>query len=57
MSIKALKNDSICVLKCTRLITKAHDAFGQGRGGEGENLPSLLMATFNINVIDIFTTY
>ena len=40
---------------------KAHAAFDQGRGfeegGGGGNLPSPLMAFFNIHVIDIFTTY
>ena len=30
---------------------------GALRGGRGENLPSPLMAFFNIPVIDIFTTY
>ena len=28
-----------------------------GGGGRGGNLPSSLMAFFNIHVIDIFTTY
>ena len=56
-------NDSIliiCVLQCTRLFKEAHAAFDQGRGferGRGGNLPSPLMAFFNIHVIDIFTTY
>ena len=45
---------------CTGLFAKAHAAFGQGREfagvGRGRgNFPSLLMAIFNIYVIDIFS--
>ena len=43
-------------MKCTRLFKKAYAAFDQRRGferGRGGNLPSPVMAFFNIHVIDI----
>ena len=41
-------------------LIKVHAALDRGgalRGGRVGNLPSLLVAFFNIHVIDIFTTY
>ena len=63
MSIRNLKEWRYINYMCFEVhqaLKKAHAAFDQGRGferGRGGNLPSPLMAFFNIHIIDIFTTY